>query len=273
MNTWVVAVVSNSFLPIKDSEGVAVKTSAVKLDDGLLNSCSCTSPRNKTEVGITAGLLPGLTTVHEVHTGEYATRSNTFGDKDKALGGFSDFGTEFAKCENNVGTINRINDDDRQGGSKDDHTKQLFSVEQQMMDLTNLSTLEESVVPSSLPVDLVATTEPQVKSCNESMVQHPLCTRILVEKKSHGTDQRKGLCKGDTSCSERHTKGLVLDLDDDEESEAKKPILVSAQVNSVVDNEKDSMKGSNSTDNPNELLVNLPSTSRSETLSWLVMDV
>lgn len=273
MNTWVVAVVSNSFLPIKDSEGVAEKTSAVKLEDGLLNnSWSCTSPRNKTEVGITAGLLPGLTTVHEVHTGEYATRSNTFGDKDKALGGFSDFGTELAKCENNVGTVNRINDE-RQGGSRDDHTKQLFSVEQQMMDLTNLSPLEESVVPSSLPVDLVATTEPQVKSCNESMVQHPLCTRILVEKKPHGTDQRKGLCKGDTSCSERHMEELILDLDGDEESEAKKPILVSAQVTSVVDNEKDSMKGSNSTDNPNELLVNLPSTSRSETLSWLVMDV
>jgi hypothetical protein len=124
MNTWVVAVVSNSFLPIKDSEGVAEKTSAVKLDDGLLNSC--TSPRNKTEVGITAGLLPGLTTVHEVHTGEYATRSNTFGDKDKALGGFSDFGTELAKCENNVGTINRINDDNRHGGSRDDHTKNCF---------------------------------------------------------------------------------------------------------------------------------------------------
>jgi hypothetical protein len=83
----------------------------------------------------------------------------------------------------------------------------------------------------------------------------------------------KGLCKGDTSCSERHMEELILDLDDNEESEAKKAILLSAQVTSVVENEKESMKGSNSTDNPNELVVNLPSTSRSETLSWLVMDV
>jgi hypothetical protein len=44
---------------------------------------------------------------------------------------------------------------------------------------------------------------------------------------------------------------------------------VSAEAIDVVDNEMDSMKGSNSTDNPDEPIVNMPSMSRSETLFQL----
>jgi hypothetical protein len=233
---------------------------------------SCTSQRNKAEVGVITGSRPGSTPAHEEQTGEYATRSTTLGgDNDKVLGGSSDFGIELANRESNVSIRRSLNDDDERQAesySRDGNTQHVFSLEQQQpMDPVNFSAPEESMVVNPLPVVITATPGEGAKTSDESLVQQQsLCTRtkILTEERLCGTDKRKGHGKGDKRCTERRVEELELNLNNEEESEAKKPSLLSTQATSVVDNEKDSMKGSNITDNPNDLLAKLPSTSRSE---------
>jgi hypothetical protein len=157
-----------------------------------------------------------------------------------------------------------IHNDAREGGM----AQLLFSWEQSQMDPTKFSTLEESTV-DLLPMVIMATPEDGVKTSDKPMVQQSFCTKISLEEQLHGT--HKSLCKGGTSCSERHTEELIINLDDDDEERkpTNLPGLMSAEATDVVDNEMDSMKGSNSTDNPNEPIVNMPSMSRSETLFQL----
>lgn len=220
------------------------------------------------------GSLPGSTPAHEEQTGEYATRSTTLGgDNDKVLDGSSDFGIELANRESNVNIRHSLNDDDERqvdSYSRDGNTRHVFSLEQQQpMDPMNFSAPEESMVVNPLPGVITATAEEGAKTSDESLVQQQsLCTmtKILTEERLCGTDKRKGHGKGDKRCTERRVEGLELNLNNEEESEAKKPSLLSTQATSIVDNEKDSMKGSNITDNPNDLLAKLPSTSRSAIL-------
>jgi hypothetical protein len=112
---------------------------------------------------------------------------------------------------------------------------------------------------------IMATPEDGVKTSDKPMVQQSFCTKISLEEQPHGT--HKCLCKGGTSCSERHTEELIINLDDDDEEREPTNLsgLVSAEATGVVENEM----GSNSTDNPNEPIVNMPSMSRSETLFQL----
>ncbi|CAM6056642.1 unnamed protein product [Sphagnum tenellum] len=236
------------------------------------NAGSCTSQRNKSEVGVITGSLPGSTPAHEEQTGEYATRSTTLGgDNDKVLDGSSDFGIELANRESNVNIRHSLNDDDERqvdSYSRDGNTRHVFTLEQQQpMDPMNFSAPEESMVVNPLPGVITATAEEGAKTSDESLVQQQsLCTltKILTEERLCGTDKRKGHGKGDKRCTERHVEDLELNLNNEEESESKKPSLLSTQATSIVDNEKDSMKGSNITDNPNDLLAKLPSTSRSQ---------
>ncbi len=261
----------NSFLSDKHSQGIAEKASAVELNDGLFN-CSgdvtgnCTSESNNRGLG--TRLLPGSAAVQEdqalqLQAAEHAPRSNTSAENDKETGWLCDFGSELGNCQVNVDT-RHIHNNAREGGM----AQLLFSWEQSKMDPTKFSTLEESTV-DLLPMVIMATPEDGVKTCVKPMVQQSFCTKISLEEQLHGT--HKSLCKGGTSCSERHTEELIINLDDadEERKPTNLPGLMSAEATDVVDNEMDSMKGSNATDNPNEPIVNMPSMSRSETLFQL----
>ncbi len=261
----------NSFLSDKHSQGIAEKASAVVLNDGLFN-CSgdltgnCTSESNNRGLG--TRLLPGSATVQEdqalqLQAAEHATRSNTLAENDKETGWLCDFGSELGNCDVNV-DARHIHNDAREGGM----AQLLFSWEQSQMDPTKFSALKESTV-DLLPMVIMATPEDGLKASDKPMVQQSFCTKISLEEQLHGT--HKSLRKGGTSCSERHTGELIINLDDDNEERepTNLPGLVSAEATDVVDNEMDSMKGSSSTDNPNQLIVNVPSMSRSETLFQL----
>ncbi len=262
----------NSFLSDKHLQGIAEKASAVELNDGLFN-CSgdvtgnCTSESNNRGLG--TRLLPGSAAVQEdqamqLQAAEHAPRSNTLAENDKETGWLCDSGSELGNCQVNVDT-RHIHNDAREGGM----AQLLFSWEQSQMDPTKFSTLEESTV-DLLPMVIMATPEDGMKTSDKPMVQQSFCTKISLEEQLHGT--HKSLCKGGTSCSERHTEELIINLDDDDEERkpTNLPGLMSAEATDVVDNEMDSRKGSNSTDNPNEPIVNMPSMSRSETYSnWI----
>jgi hypothetical protein len=263
-------VAGNSFLSDKHSQGIAEKASAVELNDGLFN-CSgdvtgnCTSESNNRGLG--TRLLPGSAAVQEdqalqLQAAEHTPRSNTSAENGKETGWLCDFGSELGNCQVNMDT-RHIHNDAREGGM----AQLLFSWEQSQMDPTKFSTLEESTV-DLLPMVIMATPEDGVKTSDKPMVQQSFCTKISLEEQLHGT--HKSLCRG-TSCSERHTEELIINLDDDDEERkpTNLPGLMSAEATDVVDNEMDSMKGSNSTDNPNEPIVNMPSMSRSETLFQL----
>jgi hypothetical protein len=228
---------------------------------------NCTSESNNRGLG--TRLLPGSAAVQEdqamqLQAAEHAPRSNTLAENDKETGWLCDSGSELGNCQVNVDT-RHIHNDAREGGM----AQLLFSWEQSQMDPTKFSTLEESTV-DLLPMVIMATPEDGMKTSDKPMVQQSFCTKISLEEQLHGT--HKSLCKGGTSCSERHTEELIINLDDDDEERkpTNLPGLMSAEATDVVDNEMDSRKGSNSTDNPNEPIVNMPSMSRSETYSnWI----